>query len=128
MPWPSVDAAGRTSKAQSWTELLTKPSTANSAHPLPMNGTRVPTQTVSTTHEWHSMHLPPYPALCNDWAHPLDNKDVARLLRPPPQAHLNFLDHTFLADRVTTVRQHLAAHPSIMEELPPPELVGRYSG
>lgn len=45
-----------------------------------------------------------------------------------PEAYESFLDATFLSDRVTTVRQHLEAHPDILQELPPPELVGRYSG
>ena len=45
-----------------------------------------------------------------------------------PEAHASFLDHTLLADRVTTVRQHLERDPGIMRELPPPSLVGRYSG
>ena len=31
-------------------------------------------------------------------------------------------------DRATTVRQHLERHPAIMDELPPPDLIGRYSG
>ncbi|KAI8472730.1 MAG: hypothetical protein J3K34DRAFT_412916 [Monoraphidium minutum] len=44
------------------------------------------------------------------------------------EAHASFLDATTLADRRTTVRQYLAAHPGIMEELPPPELAARYSG
>lgn len=38
------------------------------------------------------------------------------------------LDNTYLADRVTTVRAHLAADPSIMEEGPPPGLEERYGG
>lgn len=45
-----------------------------------------------------------------------------------PAAFESFLDGTYLADRATTVRQHLAANPEIMQELPPPSLVGRYSG
>jgi hypothetical protein len=45
-----------------------------------------------------------------------------------PEALGSFLDGTMLADRVTTVRQHLEANPDIMEELPPPSLIGRYSG
>lgn len=40
----------------------------------------------------------------------------------------NFLDHTFLGDRKTTVRQWLEQNPSIMTELPPPHLIDRYSG
>ncbi|GAB4822485.1 hypothetical protein N2152v2_009531 [Parachlorella kessleri] len=43
-------------------------------------------------------------------------------------AHSNFLDASVLGDRKTTVRQHLARDPAILEELPPPELIGRYSG
>ena len=43
-------------------------------------------------------------------------------------AYNSFLDDTYLADRVTTVRTYLAQHPDIMKELPPPELAGRYSG
>lgn len=38
------------------------------------------------------------------------------------------LDNTFLADRRTTIREHLARDPSIMEELPPPGLEERYGG
>jgi hypothetical protein len=45
-----------------------------------------------------------------------------------PEAHDSFLDNTYLADRVTTIRQYLQQHPEILDELPPPELVGRYSG
>jgi hypothetical protein len=45
-----------------------------------------------------------------------------------PEAYDSFLDATYLSDRVTTVRQHLEAHPEILQELPPPELIGRYSG
>jgi hypothetical protein len=45
-----------------------------------------------------------------------------------PEAHASFLDGTVLADRRTTVRQHLGRNPGIMQELPPPSLVGRYSG
>lgn len=44
------------------------------------------------------------------------------------EAYDSFLDNTYLADRATTIRQYLAQHPEIMDELPPPELVGRYSG
>lgn len=41
----------------------------------------------------------------------------------------NFLDHTFLGDRKTTIRQHLAAKGSgIMEEEPPESLKVRYGG
>ena len=43
-------------------------------------------------------------------------------------AHDSFLDGTVLADRHTSVRQHVEANPGIMEELPPASLVGRYSG
>eukprot|EP00887_Chlorella_sp_A99_P003921 scaffold11.g3921.t1 len=42
-----------------------------------------------------------------------------------PAAHANFLDQTWLGDRRTTVRAWLEAHPAIMEELPPPSLIGR---
>ena len=40
----------------------------------------------------------------------------------------SFLDGTYLADRETTIREHLAGDPTIMEEDPPAALVGRYSG
>ena len=43
-------------------------------------------------------------------------------------AYNSFLDDTYLADRVTTVKTYLAQHPDIMYELPPPELAARYSG
>ncbi|GBF99319.1 hypothetical protein Rsub_12100 [Raphidocelis subcapitata] len=45
-----------------------------------------------------------------------------------PEAYESFLDGTFLSDRRTTVREYLRRHPDIMEELPPPELLERYSG
>jgi hypothetical protein len=45
-----------------------------------------------------------------------------------PEAHASFLDGTYLADRVTSVRAYLAQRPEILQELPPPELAGRYSG
>lgn len=45
-----------------------------------------------------------------------------------PEAAANFLDNTFLADRTTSLRVYLERNPSIMDELPPPDLVGRYSG
>jgi hypothetical protein len=38
------------------------------------------------------------------------------------------LDNTFLADRRTTVREHLERDPSVMLELPPPGLESRYGG
>ncbi|KAI3429602.1 hypothetical protein D9Q98_005688 [Chlorella vulgaris] len=41
------------------------------------------------------------------------------------EAHASFLDGSVLSDRTTTVRQHLAAEPGIMDELPPPSLIGR---
>lgn len=44
------------------------------------------------------------------------------------EAHVSFLDNTYLADRKTTVRQHLDANPEILEELPPPHLAERYCG
>ena len=45
-----------------------------------------------------------------------------------PAAHASFLDQTFLADRRTTIREHLARDPSIMQELPPESLAVRYGG
>lgn len=44
-------------------------------------------------------------------------------------AYDNFLDHTYLADRKTTIRQYLASGGSgIMKEEPPEELKNRYGG
>ena len=40
----------------------------------------------------------------------------------------SFLDHTFLADRRTTLRTHLERNPSLIETPPPPELAERYGG
>lgn len=41
----------------------------------------------------------------------------------------NFLDHTFLGDRKTTIREYLATTGSgIMEEEPPELLKSRYGG
>ena len=39
-----------------------------------------------------------------------------------------FLDTTFLADRSTTLREHLERNPSLMQDEPPPALKSRYSG
>ena len=46
------------------------------------------------------------------------------------RARDSFLDETFLADRATTVRTYLASDQGahVMDALPPPSLVGRYSG
>ncbi|EXC23289.1 hypothetical protein L484_005238 [Morus notabilis] len=45
------------------------------------------------------------------------------------EAYNNFLDHTFLGDRTTTIRQYLATTGSgIMEEEPPESLKTRYGG
>lgn len=44
-------------------------------------------------------------------------------------AYDNFLDHTFLGDRITTIREYLANSGSgIMEEEPPEDLKHRYGG
>ncbi|MBA0549748.1 hypothetical protein Golob_020764 [Gossypium lobatum] len=44
-------------------------------------------------------------------------------------AYNNFLDHTFLGDRTTTIRTYLATTGSgIMEEEPPESLKSRYGG
>ena len=43
-----------------------------------------------------------------------------------PVAEASFLDHTFLSDRVTPLRNHLVNHPNIMEEHPPASLAERY--
>lgn len=40
----------------------------------------------------------------------------------------NFLDHTYLGDRKTTIRQYLEKNPDIMNEEPPEHLKNRYSG
>lgn len=45
-----------------------------------------------------------------------------------PSAYASFLDNTFLADRKTTVRQHLSTNATIMTEEPPATLTDRYSG
>ena len=45
-----------------------------------------------------------------------------------PEVLDSFLDGTFLADKKTTIREHLRARPDIMATLPPSHLIGRYSG
>lgn len=45
----------------------------------------------------------------------------------PAAAH-SFLHETYLADRQTTVAAYLESRPEILEELPPLELINRYSG
>lgn len=45
------------------------------------------------------------------------------------EAYNNFLDHTYLGDRKTTIRKYLASKGSgIMEEEPPEPLKTRYGG
>lgn len=45
------------------------------------------------------------------------------------EAYNNFLDHTYLGDRKTTIREYLASKGSgIMEEEPPEPLKTRYGG
>ena len=44
------------------------------------------------------------------------------------EAFENFLDHTYLGDRKTTIRQYLERHPKIMEEEPVDQLKERYGG
>jgi hypothetical protein len=40
----------------------------------------------------------------------------------------SFLDETFLIDRETTIRQYVERHPEVLLQLPPADLVSRYSG
>ena len=40
----------------------------------------------------------------------------------------SFLDETYLADRTTPIREYLAAHPEVMETVPPGDLAVRYGG
>ena len=40
----------------------------------------------------------------------------------------SFLDDTFLIDRTSTVREHLAANPAVLTTLPPAGLEERYGG
>mmetsp|Transcript_16380 Transcript_16380/g.40382 ORF Transcript_16380/g.40382 Transcript_16380/m.40382 type:complete len:83 (+) Transcript_16380:706-954(+) len=40
----------------------------------------------------------------------------------------DFLDHTFLYDRKTTIRNHLESNDGIMKEKPPESLMSRYNG
>lgn len=40
----------------------------------------------------------------------------------------DFVRMTFLGDRKTTIEAYIEANPAIMLELPPPHLIGRYSG
>lgn len=46
----------------------------------------------------------------------------------PKRLKDSFLDETYLVDRVTTIREYLQKNANVMESLPPPSLVGRYSG
>lgn len=43
-------------------------------------------------------------------------------------AFRSFLRETFLADRKTTIEEHLARRPDILQTKPPPSVSGRYSG
>jgi hypothetical protein len=44
-------------------------------------------------------------------------------------AYSNFLDHTYLGDRKTTIREYLdTTGAGVMEEEPPESLKSRYSG
>mmetsp|Transcript_20168 Transcript_20168/g.49420 ORF Transcript_20168/g.49420 Transcript_20168/m.49420 type:complete len:218 (-) Transcript_20168:155-808(-) len=40
----------------------------------------------------------------------------------------SFLDHTFLSDRKTSMREYLQRRPEILQEEPPPEYIDFYSG
>lgn len=40
----------------------------------------------------------------------------------------SFLDDTYLVDRTTTIRRYLEEYPEVLDAVPPPALVGRYSG
>ena len=40
----------------------------------------------------------------------------------------SFLDETYLVDRKTKLREYMERNPEILKELPPPDLVSRYSG
>ena len=53
---------------------------------------------------------------------------VLAVTQAGPAALDSFLDETLLVDRVTKLRAYLLAHPHVMVTLPPPDLVGRYSG
>ena len=44
------------------------------------------------------------------------------------EAYDSFLDHTYLADRQTSIRQYLSDKPEILTELPPAHLSERYGG
>ena len=44
------------------------------------------------------------------------------------EAGESFLDHTYLADRKTTIREYLDEHPEILSMMPPPSLAQRYGG
>ena len=43
-------------------------------------------------------------------------------------AYASFLDETYLADRKTTLRAYLAAHPEVLTTEPPESLRERYGG
>lgn len=45
-----------------------------------------------------------------------------------PEVYDNFLHCSYLGDKKTTIGEYLKTNPSIMDELPPEELVDRYSG
>lgn len=53
---------------------------------------------------------------------------VISAMKLGPEVEADFLDGTVLADRHTTVREWLERNPEILQELPPPSLIGRYSG
>ena len=40
----------------------------------------------------------------------------------------SFLDETFLVDRKTTVREYLQQNPTVLDTVPPDDLLARYSG
>jgi hypothetical protein len=40
----------------------------------------------------------------------------------------SFLDETYLADRVTTIRQYIEANPDVLTQEPPESLKERYNG
>ena len=91
----------------------------------------------------YSKHLEPAFGFTSVWDHwskpdsgilpcPVYCRHCVLATRPenkvPAAAATSFLDETFLVDRKTTLRQHLAANPHVMASKPPAGLEGRYSG
>lgn len=69
---------------------------------------------------------------CTSWRQPSSGAPLIRNVvcgtTQGGLAYESFLKETFLADRTTTIEQHLLEYPEVMTTLPPPSVANRYTG